>query len=170
VADAARIEELRRRVRRDAASIAFAQLAEEHRRAGEFEEAVRICRAGLAQHPGYLSARVTLARALIELGQLEEAAADLERVLQAAPDNLAALRAFEDIAARLSASGRAATGAAPPVEERSLDVTSSAVERRLTEEARAFSDRSGQRERALAQLEAWLVRIEADRMRRQALI
>jgi tetratricopeptide (TPR) repeat protein len=153
VADAARIEELRRRVRRDAASIAFAQLAEEHRRAGEFEEAVRICRAGLTQHPGYLSARVTLARALIELGRLDEAAVDLERVLQAAPDNLAALRAFDDIAARRPVSGR------PPE-------TAPAA---CTEDTVTFRDLSDHRDRTLAQLEAWLARITTDRMRRQPL-
>jgi len=73
MADNPRIEELRRRVERDPASIAFAQLAEEHRRVGECDEAIRICRSGLAQHPGYLSARVTLGRALLEAGQFEEA-------------------------------------------------------------------------------------------------
>ena len=53
--------------------MAFAQLAEECRRAGANDEAVGICRAGLAHHPDYLSARVTLGRALIELGRLDEA-------------------------------------------------------------------------------------------------
>jgi len=43
--------------------------AEELRRAGEYQEAVDTCRAGLRVHPGYLSARVTLGRALIELGK-----------------------------------------------------------------------------------------------------
>ena len=42
------------------ASIAFAQLAEEYRRAAMFQDAVDTCRAGLAIHPSYLSARVTL--------------------------------------------------------------------------------------------------------------
>ena len=69
-----RIDELRRRVQSDPASIAFAQLAEEYRRAGQFDEAVAVCRTGLARHPGYLSARVTLGRALLELGELGDAA------------------------------------------------------------------------------------------------
>ena len=73
MADHQRIEDLRRRVQKDPASIAFAQLAEECRRAGRYEEAVEVCRAGLAVHPGYLSARVTLGRALIELDQPDEA-------------------------------------------------------------------------------------------------
>jgi tetratricopeptide (TPR) repeat protein len=97
VADAARIDELRRRVEQDPASIAFAQLAEEYRRAGEHEEAVRVSRAGLATHPTYLSARVTLGRALLELRQFDEARAELEHVLRAAPDNLAAIRALAEI-------------------------------------------------------------------------
>ena len=100
--DEARIEELRRRVERDPASLAFAQLAEEFRRAGALQEAVRVCRDGLARHPGYISARLTLGRALFELGQYDEAQAELEAVLLAAPDNLIALRSIADIAQRRS--------------------------------------------------------------------
>jgi tetratricopeptide (TPR) repeat protein len=92
-----RIEELKRRVQKDPASIAFAQLAEEYRRAGEHEEAVRVCRAGLAKHPSYLSARVTLGRALIELQQYDEAHTELEYVLRSAPENLAAIRGLAEI-------------------------------------------------------------------------
>lgn len=96
-ADNPRLQELRRRVQGDPASIAFAQLAEECRRAGETEEAIRISRAGLSHHPGYLSARVTLGRALMELNQLKEAERELQIVLETAPENLAAIRAVADI-------------------------------------------------------------------------
>jgi tetratricopeptide (TPR) repeat protein len=96
-ADSPRILELRRRVQVDPASIAFAQLAEELRRTGANEEAVGVCQAGLARHPGYLSARVTLGRALIELGRLTDALAALETVSDAAPDNLAAIRGLAEI-------------------------------------------------------------------------
>ena len=92
-----RIEDLRRRVQKDPASIAFAQLAEECRRAGRHQEAVDVCRAGLALHPGYLSARVTLGRALIELNDLDAALAELEHVLKSAPENLAAIRGLAEI-------------------------------------------------------------------------
>ena len=92
-----RIDDLRRRVHRDPASIAFAQLAEECRRAGQHEESVEVCRAGLAIHPGYLSARVTLGRALIELDHLDEAQAALDLVLKSAPENLAAIRGLAEI-------------------------------------------------------------------------
>lgn len=95
--DHSRLDDLRRRVEKDPASIAFAQLAEEYRRAGLLEQAVEVCRAGLAIHPGYLSARVTLGRALIELNQLEPAKQELEQVLRSAPENLAAIRGLAEI-------------------------------------------------------------------------
>lgn len=77
--------------------MAFAQLAEECRRSGDNDEAVAVSRAGLAYHPGYLSARVTLGRALVELGRLEEAETELSLVLTSAPDNLPANRALAEI-------------------------------------------------------------------------
>ena len=92
-----RIAELRRRLEQDPASIAFAQLAEEYRRAGAYREAVKYCRSGLARHPGYLSARVTLGRALMELGDLDDAAREMSLVLESAPDNLSALQAMADV-------------------------------------------------------------------------
>ena len=97
MSESPRIAELRRRVDRDPTSIAFAQLAEEYRRIGDHLAAVKVCRDGLARHPGYISAQVTLGRSLMELGQFDEASAELEAVLKAAPDNLAAIRALADI-------------------------------------------------------------------------
>lgn len=95
--DSPRLEELKRRVQRDPASISFAGLAEEYRRLGRYSEAIDTCRAGLLRHPSYLSARVTLGRALIEIGLFDEASAELEQVLESAPENLAAIRALADI-------------------------------------------------------------------------
>lgn len=95
--DNPRIEELRRRVQKDPASIAFAQLAEEYRRAGSYEYAIAACRSGLAIHPGYLSARVTLGRALLEMNDLDAAHAELDFVLKSAPENLAAIRGVAEI-------------------------------------------------------------------------
>jgi hypothetical protein len=97
MSDHSRIDDLRRRVHKDPASIAFAQLAEELRRAGHYQESIDACRAGLALHPGYLSARVTLGRALLELNQLEPAQVELELVLRSAPENLAAIRGLGEI-------------------------------------------------------------------------
>jgi hypothetical protein len=97
MAESARIEELRRRVQLDPASIAFAALAEEYRRAGKFEAAVATCEAGLQRHPAYVSARVTLGRALLEMGRFEEARDELEHVLRVAPENLSAIRGLAEI-------------------------------------------------------------------------
>jgi tetratricopeptide (TPR) repeat protein len=97
VADNSRLDDLRRRVQLDPSSIAFAQLAEEYRRAGQLEEAVDVCRAGLAIHPSYLSARVTLGRALLDLQHFDDAQQELEWVLKGAPENLAAIRGLAEI-------------------------------------------------------------------------
>lgn len=134
--DNPRIAELRRRVDSDPASIAFAQLAEEYRREGEYEEAVRVCRAGLTQYPSYLSARVTLGRALAGLGRTEEASTEFARVLQVAPDNIAARRAVEELGRP-----RGREAAAPP-------------------------PRVSGEDRALERLESWLTAIHRDRARR----
>lgn len=92
-----RIGELRRRVEADPASLAFVQLAEELRREGADDEAVAVCRAGLAHHPHSLTARVTLGRALIELERYDEAFTELTEVLDVAPGNLAAVRALAEV-------------------------------------------------------------------------
>src|SRR6187551_3479489 len=97
MAENPRIEELRRRVQLDPASIAFAALAEEYRRLGRNEDAIATCRSGLQRHPAYLSARVTLGRALIEMGEYDAARDELETVLRSAPENLAAIRGLAQI-------------------------------------------------------------------------
>ena len=109
MADSSRIDDLRRRVQKDPASIAFAQLAEEFRRSGQFQEAVDVCRAGLEIHPTYLSARVTLGRAFVELNQLDDAQSELELVLKSARENLAAIRGLAEIHHRRGALGEALT-------------------------------------------------------------
>jgi tetratricopeptide (TPR) repeat protein len=133
--DNLRIDDLRRRVQQDPTSIAFAQLAEECRRAGGHQEAVDVCRAGLAIHPGYMSARVTLGRALIQLNRLDEATVELQQVLATAPDNLAAIRGLAQIHERRGlladalAQYQAALSLAPNDSELELTV------RRLSREA-----------------------------------
>ena len=92
-----RLEELKRRVEADPASIAFASLAEEFRRAARFDEAVEASRAGLRFHPTYVSARVTLGRSLMELGLYDQAERELHVVARSTPDNLAARRALGDL-------------------------------------------------------------------------
>jgi tetratricopeptide (TPR) repeat protein len=97
VAEDARIDALKKRLQKDPGSIAFAQLAEEYRRSGRFQESIDVCRAGLARHPGYLSARVTLGRALLEIGDIDGAQRELNDVLRVAPDNLSAIRGIAEV-------------------------------------------------------------------------
>ena len=98
-----RIEDLKRRVRSDPDSLAFAPLAEEYRRLGRFAEAISVCEAGLSRHPAYLSARVTLGRSLLEAGRFDDARRELQTVLESAPANLAATKALDEIGHRKQA-------------------------------------------------------------------
>jgi tetratricopeptide (TPR) repeat protein len=143
VAESSRLDDLRRRVQQDPSSIAFAQLAEEYRRASMFQEAVDVCRAGLSVHPSYLSARVTLGRALVELQQFDEAQHELEHVLQSAPENLAAIRGLADVYHRQGslaaalAQYRAALALAR--HDPDLEQTISDLERQVEPKAPAFA-------------------------------
>ena len=117
MADSPRIEELKRRVQSDPASIAFAALAEEYRRAGRFDEAIETCKTGLTRHPSYLSAHVTLGRAFIEVGRLHEAREELEYVLKLAPENLAAIRGLAEIHHRIGDESTESVPETPAIDE-----------------------------------------------------
>lgn len=156
MSDNARIAELRRRVDKDPTSIAFAQLAEEYRRIGDYPAAVKVCRDGLERHPGYISAQVTLGRALMEQGQFEEASTELEAVLQAAPDNLAAIRALADIHQRRgdvleTIDLHVAPLDAPPPVDLSLDATMPTFEDTTDSGARAPSAAAGEQPFAISE-------------------
>ena len=145
MADSGRTEELRRRLDREPGSRLFAQLAEELRKAGEHSEAIAVARAGLVQHPGYTSARLTLARALFESQQHAGARGELETVLRGAPDNILASRLLGDCLTALGDLGSAllqlrATRRLAP-EDQSLDAQVVALEERLhgTPSARGFA-------------------------------
>lgn len=97
MSETSRIEELKRRVQSDPASVAFAALAEEYRRAGQFEDAIATCATGLRRHPAYISAHVTLGRTLVAVGRLADARVEFGWVLERAPENLAAIRGLAEI-------------------------------------------------------------------------
>ena len=99
MADRFKLEQLRRRVEANPASIAFATLAEEYRRAGMLDEAIATCQAGLRRHPSYASARVTLGTAFLDAARYDDARRELAAVLRSAPENLAATRALAAIEA-----------------------------------------------------------------------
>lgn len=169
--DASRIDELRRRVLKDPASIAFAQLGEEYRRAGLLADAVDTCRTGLSAHPEYVSARVTLGRALLALGRLDEAVVELRQVLDIAPENLAATRSLADA---LRQQGRPSEALPHYAAAIALAPNDPDLERSLTDTRRALVEAAApgaQRARDLATvrtLEHWLEAIHAARTIRPA--
>ncbi len=162
-----RIDDLRRRLHDDPSSIAFAQLAEELRRAGQLEEAIVVCRTGLASCPDHVSARVTLGRSLAGLGRIEEASRELEAALQLDPDHRGAARALAEIRAgsphlpaalRPSTEGPGATASAPSTEPGPSDGDRPAGARGAIDPAEYLRI-----VRTLAALESWLAAIHVTR-------
>ena len=95
------------RLAREPTSQAYAALAEAHRRAGQPGDAVRLCREGLARFPEYATARLILAKALLDQGELEEARPEIERFVEGEPDHEPALRIAVECALRLGDPGGA---------------------------------------------------------------
>jgi tetratricopeptide (TPR) repeat protein len=91
-----KIEELRFRVKTDPKSRLFFPLAEELRKIDQLGEAEQALRTGLAHHPTYLSAWVSLGRVLREENKHQEAVDALNRALQIDPGNVVAARLLAD--------------------------------------------------------------------------
>lgn len=103
----ARTGELRRKLEKDPGSRLFAQLAEELRKEGKHDEAISVARKGLEKNPNYPSARLTLARALLDSGRPAEAKPELESIVKASPDNIMASRLLGDALAELGETAQA---------------------------------------------------------------
>lgn len=71
----------------DPRSLAFAPLAEVHRKAGRLDEAIRVARIGLEEHPGYSGGLVVLGRALFEKRELDNAAEVLQKAVDETPES-----------------------------------------------------------------------------------
>src|SRR5437867_2795038 len=97
MATTARIDELRKKFEENPRRY-FAPLANEHRKAGEVEQAIAICREYLPQQPGHMSGHIVYGQALYEARQFEEAKTVFETALSLDPENLIALRHLGDIA------------------------------------------------------------------------
>ncbi len=91
-----KIEELRGRLKSDPKSRLFYPLAEELRKVSQFSEAEQVLRTGLANHPTYLSAWVSLGRVLRETGNNDGAVEALTKALQLDPGNVVAARILAD--------------------------------------------------------------------------
>src|SRR4051794_28650635 len=91
-----KIEEVRVWVKTDPKNRIFYPLAEELRKVSQFTEAEQVLHTGLANHPTYLSAWVSLGRVSRDLGKNEEAVDALTRALQLDPGNVVAARILAD--------------------------------------------------------------------------
>jgi len=91
-----KIEELRFKVRTDPKSRLFYPLAEELRKVGRFGEAEEFLRAGLGNHPTYLSGWVSLGRVLRDQKKDRDASEALAKALQLDPGNVVAARLLAD--------------------------------------------------------------------------
>ncbi len=87
-----KIDSLRAKVEADAKSRHFYPLAEELRKVDQLEEAEKVLRAGLAHHPSYLSAWISLGRVLKERGAHAEAVDVLMKGLSLDPENVVAAK------------------------------------------------------------------------------
>jgi tetratricopeptide (TPR) repeat protein len=96
MATSARIDELRNKFDENPRRY-FAPLANEYRKAGDFEQAIFICQEYLPQQPGHMSGHIVLGQALFEAKRLPEARTVFETALTLDPENLIALRHLADI-------------------------------------------------------------------------
>jgi tetratricopeptide (TPR) repeat protein len=91
-----KIEELRFRLKTDPKSRLFFPLAEELRKIDQLGAAEQILRSGLANHPTYLSAWVSLGRVLREQDKHGDAVEALSKALQIDAGNVVAARLLAD--------------------------------------------------------------------------
>ena len=97
MSSSARIDELRKKFDENPRRF-FAPLANEYRKAGDFEQAVFICQEYLPQQPGHMSGHIVYGQTLFDMGRDEEARAVFETALTLDPENLIALKHLGDIA------------------------------------------------------------------------
>lgn len=97
MASTARLDELKKKFEENPRRY-FAPLANEHRKSGDLEQAISICRAHLPQQPGHISGHIVLAQALFEAGSHDESREIFHTALGLDPENLIALRYLGDIA------------------------------------------------------------------------
>jgi tetratricopeptide (TPR) repeat protein len=96
-AHAAVIRRYEERLAKDPSSLAFAPLADAYRKAGRIGEAVRLCEDGLGRFPHYATARLILAKALLDEGQGDRARGELETIVAAGARDAEAHRLLGEI-------------------------------------------------------------------------
>lgn len=80
------------RLAKDPGSLVFAPLADAYRKAGRAREAIRLCRDGLERFPEYATARLILAKALLDSGEPESALGEVRAILDRNPADAQAHR------------------------------------------------------------------------------
>jgi tetratricopeptide (TPR) repeat protein len=100
MASSARIDELKKKFDENPRRY-FAPLANEYRKAGDYDQAIAICREFLPQQPGHMSGHIVYGQALFDAQQFEEARSVFDTALTLDPENLIALRSLGDIARNL---------------------------------------------------------------------
>lgn len=80
------------RLAKDPGSLAFAPLADAYRKAGRTREAIRLCREGLERFPEYATARLILAKALLDDGDPDAALGEVRAILDRSPADAQAHR------------------------------------------------------------------------------
>jgi tetratricopeptide (TPR) repeat protein len=94
-------DEIRRfeeQVRDQPESLVFARLADAYRKAGQPERALAVLEDGLYRHPNYPSGHIVRARALRDMGRVDETLEAFRRVLELDGANLVAIRELAGMA------------------------------------------------------------------------
>lgn len=86
------IESLQEQLKRSPSPRLYSQLAEELKAANRAEESISVLREGAARFPRYLSARVSLGRALFGAGAFAECAEVMKGIMAEDPENVVAIR------------------------------------------------------------------------------
>lgn len=91
------IRRYQERLAKDPTSLAFAPLADAYRKAGRTREAIGLCREGLGRFPHYSTARLILAKALLDDGNPEGALAEVKLALEKSPRDAEAHRLASEL-------------------------------------------------------------------------
>jgi predicted Zn-dependent protease len=81
----AAIRRYEERLTKDPGSLVFATLADLYRKVGRFSDAEALCREGLRRFPQYTTARLILARTLLDAGEDDAAIRELNAIVMASP-------------------------------------------------------------------------------------
>jgi len=92
------IQRFEEQYRRQPESLVFARLADAYRKAGDPERALTVLEDGLLRHPDYPSGHIVRARALRDLGRVDETLQSFRRVLELDAANLVAIRELAGLA------------------------------------------------------------------------